>query len=190
MIGKIYISGDIGNCGDTVGVRLLDVISQVKQQPEATEFDVYINSRGGNVYDGLEIYKYLVDLDETHPIKTIGQKKVASIATVLLLSAKPENRFLEKGCAFMIHLPKYKDVSGTSTELQAYLKELKGIEDFLVLFYTENIDLPEDTIRMLLTEETWFKLEQCEALGIAKEYKGLNTLMVARAEFSDNLKFL
>ena len=56
------------------------LFKQVKRQPEATRFDVYINSEGGLVDVGFDIYNYLRSLGL--PITTIGSGMVASIATV------------------------------------------------------------------------------------------------------------
>ena len=49
MIGKININGAIGKFEGEKSVELIDVISQVRKQPDATSFDVYINSDGGHV---------------------------------------------------------------------------------------------------------------------------------------------
>src|SRR5690625_5103242 len=87
MNGNIYINGLIGTRlnekgeVEEKGVELLDVILQVKNQPKAESFTVYINSPGGYVDVGFEIHDYLKSLGK--PIKTVGQGMVASIATVI-----------------------------------------------------------------------------------------------------------
>lgn len=43
MTGNIYISGQIGTFDGVPGVELIDVIGQVKKQPQATAFNVHIN---------------------------------------------------------------------------------------------------------------------------------------------------
>ena len=90
MTGNIYINGSIGTFYDEngnvldQGVNLLDVILQVKNQPKAEAFKVYIDSPGGYVDVGFEIYDYLKSLNK--PITTIGQGLVASIATVIFMA--------------------------------------------------------------------------------------------------------
>lgn len=88
MIGKIYITGTIGDFeedGKVVpGINLIDIVGQVKAQPEATSFDVFINSEGGYVHIGFDILNYLRSLGK--PITTIGTGIVASIATVIFMA--------------------------------------------------------------------------------------------------------
>lgn len=188
--GTINIIGVIGDFGKEKGVNLLDVIKQVKQQPEATQFEVIINSVGGDVYVGLEIFDYLFKLNLTHPLTMIGKGNVASIATVLFFAGT--YRFLEKDCEFMIHQPWVIEASGTVEDMKNFAKELQEIETFLINFYVEYIGLEVDLITLLVKKETWFTLEECEALGIAKEYveeQQKQTPVVAMANIS-NKKYL
>ena len=84
MTGNIYISGQIGTFDGTPGTELIDIVSQVKSQPKATAFNVHINSEGGLVDVGFDIYNYLKSLGK--PITTIGSGIVASIATVIFMA--------------------------------------------------------------------------------------------------------
>lgn len=76
MTGNIYISGQIGTFDGVPGVELIDVIGQVKKQPQASAFNVHINSEGGLVDVGFYIYHYLKTLGKH--ITTIGSGIVAS----------------------------------------------------------------------------------------------------------------
>ena len=116
MIGKIYISGLIGTFGDEKGVELIDVISQVKKQPQATSFEVYINSEGGVVDVGFDIYNFLKSLGL--PITTIGNGMVASIATVIFMAGT--KRVVTPNTDFMIHLP----MGGIEGILQAPVRQV------------------------------------------------------------------
>lgn len=145
MEGNIFIKGEIGET-----LHLVDVISQVENQKEATMFNVYINSVGGSVDVGFDIYNYLVSLNV--PIKTIGQEMVASIATVIFMAGS--TREMEVGTEFMIHLP-WGSVSGTSQEIEQYNEMLKKYEKKLVDFYVKATGLSDEAIRPLLTYETW-----------------------------------
>lgn len=145
MEGNIFIKGEIGET-----LHLVDVISQVENQKEATMFNVYINSVGGSVDVGFDIYNYLISLNV--PIKTIGQEMVASIATVIFMAGS--TREMETGTEFMIHLP-WGSVSGTSQEIEQYNEMLKKYEKKLVDFYVKATGLSDEAIRPLLTYETW-----------------------------------
>jgi ATP-dependent protease ClpP protease subunit len=97
MIGTIHITGEIG-----VDVTLLDVIKQVKNQPNATEFLVRLDSVGGYVQAGDDIYSYLKNL--FRPI-TVFVIKAYSIASKILIAG--DKRILNESDleVVMIHLP-------------------------------------------------------------------------------------
>lgn len=168
MKGVININGDIGSFdwdGDEVkGVSLTDVIAQVKKQKDATSFDVFINSKGGSVKVGMDIYNYLKSLPQ--PITTIGQGVVASIATVIFMAG--DVRKIEKNVAFMIHLPSGM-VHGTSEEIAAYSKLVEKVEGEMIELYMKGLDLDKDTVKALLEDETWLNEEQLTALGVITE---------------------
>jgi ATP-dependent protease ClpP protease subunit len=159
MEGNIYITGDIG----TPGVSLLDVVSQVKKFPEATSFNVHINSPGGCVETGFDIYNYLVGLNL--PVKTIGSTCVASIATVIFMAGS--ERVLRAGCEFMIHLPSGSIESATADQIVEYADFIRSAEKRLTSFYTKITPNTEDVIYPLLRNETFLTSEQAITLGFA-----------------------
>lgn len=160
MIGNIYISGQIGTFDGATGVELIDVISQVKKQPEALSFNVHINSEGGLVDVGFDIYEYLISLGK--PITTIGSGIVASIATVIFMSGTI--RQVRENTPFMIHLP-WGGSMGTADELEQFAEELRTIEKKMVGFYKKVLDLEEAAIIPLLKNETWLTPDQLTGLG-------------------------
>lgn len=172
MEGNIYINGVIGSTPYESGVELIDVISQVKKQPNATSYNVFINSEGGIVEVGYDIYNYLKSLDV--PVKTIGTGLVASIATVIFMAGS--TRIIREGTRFMIHLPT-GDLggSGTADELEDFAKEVRDIEDKLVKFYSEITSTSKEAIKPLLQNETWLTQEQLNDLGFTND----ETLMIA-----------
>lgn len=170
MNGNIYINGCIGTFLDEngnvkeKGVELIDVIMQVKNQPKATYFTVYINSPGGYVDTGFDIYDYLKSLNK--PIKTVGQGMVASIATVIYMAG--EQRMLRPNTEFMIHLPS-GGVEGTASEIEGYSKYLKETEKRILKFYEQTAGLTESEIMPLLKNETWLNNDEAYKLGFATE---------------------
>jgi ATP-dependent protease ClpP protease subunit len=180
MEGKIYINGQIGANEGEVGVNLIDVIRQVQGQPLATSYTVYINSEGGYVDVGFDIYDYLKSL--TVPVNTVGVGLVASIATVIFMAG--ESRKLSKGAQFMIHLPS-GEVGGTAEEISNYSQMLKDVENKLIKFYKDQTGLTEEAIRPLLRQETWlnhsdaldmnFITEQEIEYSMVAKFNNLNT---------------
>lgn len=161
MVGTIYISGVIGE--DT---NLIDVIRQVKAQKNATEYLVKIDSVGGYVDAGYAIYDYLKGLPV--PVNTYTTKSY-SIASVIFLAG--QKRIISEGTlqALMIHLPWVEGLSGTHDQITADLSQLKAIENKLINFYSEALQIEKNTIQSLLQNETYLDAEQAKELGIATE---------------------
>jgi ATP-dependent protease ClpP protease subunit len=168
MTGVIHIEGVIGE--DT---NLIDVIRQVKAQKTATEFLVKIDSVGGYVDVGFAIYDYLKALGK--PVTTYTTKSF-SIASVIFMAG--QKRIIPEGTpnAFMIHLPAITGthgLQGTHDQITADLSELKAVEDNLVKFYSDALQLPKNTILSLLKDETFLDASKCLELGVATEIQPL-----------------
>jgi len=159
MIGTIYINGIIQDA------LLLDVIKQVKAQKNATEFLVKIDSVGGYVAAGYSIYDYLKNLN--CPITTYTTKAF-SIASVIFMAG--EKRIIPEGTpnALMIHLP-WATVQGTSNTLAVYAANLKEAENKLITFYSERLQIDENSIQSLLNKETYLDSNQALEMGMATE---------------------
>ena len=169
MIGHIYIDKHIGDMEDengniVKGVNLVDVVTQVESLKGSEEIHVHINSPGGSVEIGTEIYDYLKSL-KNH--KTFAEVICASIATKAHLSAKPENRFIEEGCEYMIHNPLFIGVSGNASELKQYASYLEPIEKELLNMYSKETGLDKTAIKGMMNQETSFTPEECVKLGFA-----------------------
>ncbi|MXN91299.1 Clp protease ClpP [Flavobacterium sp. Sd200] len=160
MTGNIYISGQIGTFDGTAGIELIDVVSQVKKQPKATAFNVHINSEGGLVDVGFDIYQYLKSLKK--PLTTIGSGIVASIATVIFMAG--DKRQVRENTPFMIHLP-WGGSMGTADELEQFAEQLRSIEKKMVAFYKKTLNVQEQAIMPLLKNETWLTGRQLASLG-------------------------
>lgn len=178
MEGTIYINGLIGSTESEKGTELIDVIQQVKSQSGATSFRLHINSEGGVVDTGFDIFNYLKSLQV--PITTVGSGLVASIATVIFMAG--DKRILTSGTQFMIHSP-MGGIDGTADEIEAYAQSVRECENKLIKFYTNQTGLGSDAIAPLLRNETWLTEEQATSLGfatianepiLAKAYLNLN----------------
>ncbi len=176
MIGTIYINGEIG-----FDTTLLDVIKQVKAQAASESFLVKIDSQGGYVDAGMDIYNYLKNLSV--PVTTYTTRAY-SIASVIFMAGStrivPENA----NEALMIHLP-WMEAVGNHSELSSYLKDLKNTEDNLVKFYSDALALDTTTIHSLLKSETYLSATQAKDLGFATQ---LQVAQKAVARLNNNKK--
>lgn len=176
MIGKIFITDVIGQ--DTT---LVDVVRQVKSQKEATEFLVVIDSIGGYVDEGFAIFDFLKNLKV--PVHTYA-KQAYSIASVIFMAG--EKRIVDENGAdiLMIHLPWAEIfIKGTYDELLDSAEDLRKAEEDLIKFYSANLDIDQDTIKNLLTNETFLSSQEAVDMGLATELKAV---AVAMAKLSNN----
>jgi ATP-dependent protease ClpP protease subunit len=160
MRGNIYITGIIGE-----DVTLDDIRRQVKAQSKATEYLVRIDSVGGLVKTGFEIYSYLKNLDK--PITTYTTKAF-SIASVIFLAG--EKRIIPEDSikAVMIHLP-WAKVQGTAEVIESHAMQMRKLESEFFQFYSEALNIDETTIESLLTQETYLDASQALEMGFATE---------------------
>jgi len=165
MVGKINISGLIGTIGDEKGVELIDVITQVKKQPNATSFDVFIQTEGGVVDTGFDIYNFLKSLGL--PVTTIADKMVASIGTVIFMAGT--KRIVKPNTKFMIHLPMGGIEYATADEMEAHSKSVRMTENNIINFYAKELGLNKEAISPLLRNETWLNSQQLIDLGFVTQ---------------------
>lgn len=166
MVGKINIIGLIGSNETEKGVELIDVIQQVKSQLEATSFEIIINSRGGFVNVGFQIFDYLKSIPV--PKKTIASDICASIATVIFLAG--DQRSINAGCQFMIHSPFMSPFDYmNASEMEMYMNELKSTEKMLINFYEKNTKLNSTELIPLLQNESFLTESQCFDFGFSTQ---------------------
>lgn len=175
MEANIYINGEIG-----VNVHLVDVIKQVQGVPMAEKYNVYINSIGGSVDVGFDIYNYLISLNK--PITAIGNGIVASVATVIFMAGS--QRKLRKNTEFMIHLP-WGEAIGTAEDIQNYADILVKYEKKIIDFYVKNTGLTEEAIRPLLKNETWLNSSDAFDMNFTTEQE-IDFPIAAKAVFNLN----
>lgn len=176
MFGNINIYGQIGSFDGQKGVELMDVISQVRKQPEATGFNVYIDSPGGSVDVGFDIYNYLKSLGL--PIATVGEGLVASIATVIFMAGN--KRIVSPDTEFMIHLPMGGIEFATASEMEDYTKRMKQVENEIVNFYSNTLNLGKEALFPLLRNETWLSDEQLIDLGFVTTSSDMQVAAIAK----------
>ena len=151
--------------GEIVEGTFIDVISQLKTQPNPSSILLNITSVGGLVDEGNNIYNYLKSLKI--PITSIAKDVCASIATKIFLAG--DIRKVEKGIDFLIHNPFIDGISGDAKELEMASKHIKGIENELNKFYSDTLNLPIEAIQPLTSNETFLNETQLLSLGFATE---------------------
>ena len=162
MIGQIFIIGIIGDETGLPGpsVNLLDVVTQLHQNKEATGLTVIISSIGGRCDLGYEIHALLKS--QNKPITTIIKGVCASIATVIAMAG--DIRLIEEGSEFMIHNP-WAGAEGDADHLEQAAIDIRAQEDKMISFYNKSTGIDKNSLDALMKQETFLSAEKAVELG-------------------------
>ena len=170
---KIY--GDIGEpdkmmemfdiSDDTVSAKM--VSDFLEENKSATSIPVKINSRGGDVQEGWAIYDLLTTSGKK--IKTIGESKIYSIATIIFLAGS--EREMMKNADGLIHnpyIPPYTLAGAYGSEdLEKLADGLKQEEEKILNFYAEKTGADKAKLADYMKEDTKLSADDMLTLGFA-----------------------
>ena len=129
--------------------------------PSSSEpVEVIINSGGGDVFTGSEIYSRLKDHKGQVIVKIGGV--CASIASVIAMAGDTVE--MSPTGLFMIHNA-MTWTYGNTKEHRKQIEALEVINNSIALAYQNKTGLPMDTIRKLMEEETWFSCDRALEYG-------------------------
>lgn len=155
---EIFIYDDIGE--EFNGITAKQFTADLKSLGRVSKIDVRINSFGGSVWDGLAIYRQLVD----HPAKiTVHIDGVAaSIASVIAMSGS--DIYIAEAGRVMIHNASGVVKGGSST-----LRRLADIMDQMTAsladVYVARTKQTVETIKSWMEVESWFGAPKALELG-------------------------
>lgn len=171
----LYIYGDVE--GDSYDWWTDEVITsetsanhfreELTKYPNVGEINVYINSNGGSVFEGVAIYNQL----RRHPAKkTVYIDGFAcSVASVIAMAG--DEVVMPKNALMMIHNP-WMYTYGNAAELRKAADDLdtitRGIRQAYLTKAGEKLD--EKRLTEMMDAETWLTAEECLALGLADRY--------------------
>lgn len=137
---------------------------------DVTDIHYKVKSGGGSVYEGWEMHDELKASGKN--LTSIGENIVGSIATVLFLAPKPENRKLIKNTKFFVHNPYWLPEQSEpmrANELLALGKDLKGEQDRILNFYAKESKATAYELAPYLEKETDLTAENAVKMGFANE---------------------
>ena len=159
----LNIFGDITSFpwfeGDISNVMLSKKLEELK---DVSVIDVYINSYGGEVAEGLAIYNAL----KRHKAKIITHIDgfACSIASVIFMAG--DERIMPNTSCLMIHNP-WIAIAGNANELRKQADDLDTIAECSINAYMERINISENELREMLDNETWISAKEAVELGFA-----------------------
>lgn len=160
----INIYGDITSWAwEELGeVSAVNLSKQLEALGDVDKIDVYINSYGGEVAEGLAIYNAL----KRHKAKvtTYCDGFACSIASVIFMAG--DERIMNESSLLMIHNA-WTYAMGNSEELRKQADDLEKITQASVEAYKSHSSLTEKEIKKLMDEETWILPTEALEYGFA-----------------------
>lgn len=167
----LYIYGDITSWPWLESdVSSYNLSKQLEQLGDVDEIDVYINSYGGEVAEGLAIYSAL----KRHKAKvtTWCDGFACSIASVIFMAG--DTRIMSNASLLMIHNA-WTRASGNANELRKQADDLDTITQASINAYMEKVNISEEELKELLDEEKWLSPQEALGKGFATMISGVDT---------------
>ena len=163
---ELYIYGDIASDAykwAESDVSANDIVNKL-QGINAKSIDVYINSYGGEVAQGLAIYNAL----KRHKAKvtTYVDGFACSIASVIAMAG--DVRKMYDNSLLMIHNA-WTVAQGNVAELEKAAEDLKVINAATIKAYTDVVNISEAELTALLDAESWITAEKALEMGFITE---------------------
>lgn len=169
---------------DTIDLRLYDTIEgdgwftesetsakaiakQLAENPNAKEINIYINSLGGSVMEGLGIYNQLKRHSAHKTVYIDGF--ACSIASVIAMAG--DTVIMPKNAVMMVHNA-WVVAAGNATQLRKTADDLDVINAASVQAYLDKAGdkLTPEKLTEMLDAETYLTADQCIELGLADKY--------------------
>ena len=166
---KIGNEANINIYGDITSYQFEDTAptakSLVKQLEELTDIsniNVYINSYGGDVAEGLAIYNALKR--HNAKVKTYCDGFACSIASVIFMAG--DERIMNDSSLLMIHNA-WSFAEGNADQLRKQADDLEKITQASIIAYKTHSNLSEEEIKSLMDNETWLLPDEALEYGFA-----------------------
>lgn len=159
----ITIYGDITSYPWFEGdVSSANLSRQLEALDDVNEINVYINSYGGEVAEGIAIYNAL--RRHKAKIRTICDGFACSIASVIFMAG--DERVMNEASMLMIHNA-WTFAEGNAAQLRKQAEDLEKITQLSVEAYKAHSSLTEDEIKALMDAETWVHPGEALEYGFA-----------------------
>ena len=125
-------------------------LSKQIESLECDQINVYINSYGGEVAEGLAIYNQL----KRHKakVKTICDGFACSAASVVFMAG--DERVMSTASLLMIHNA-WTWASGNANDLRKQADDLDKITQASINAYLQEVNVTEEELKQMLDDETW-----------------------------------
>ena len=161
---RIIFLGDEVN-QHTANIVVAQLLYLAYEDPKK-DIQLYINSPGGSVYDGLGIYDTIQHI--APDVQTIGIGLQASMGAFLLSSGTKGKRFALPNSRIMIHQPS-SGTQGKITDQEITLREGLYLKNRLNEILAKNTGQKLSKIENDMERDFWMSAEEAVKYGIVDE---------------------
>lgn len=163
-----------------------DVINakDIRESLESVTDDIVIklNSPGGDVFEGIEIYNYLKD----HPSNVTVEVTGVAASAATFITAGANEVIMNVGTSLMIHEAS-TFTWGNKSDIQKTLNALETIDESILSIYSEKTGQSNDQLEEWMNEEKWFTADEAVEFGFADSVKRENAESVESEESIEDI---
>ncbi len=161
----IFLGEDVNH--HTANIIVAQLLHLANEDPKK-DIQLYINSPGGSVYDGMAIYDTMQYIKPD--VQTIGVGLQASMGAFLLSSGTKGKRFLLPHAKVMIHQPS-SGTQGKVTDMEIDLKEGIAVKEMLAELLAKNTGQKISKVKNDMERDYWMSPSE------AKEYRLIDEII-------------
>lgn len=161
----VFFSGEVNDLMCNIMVaQLLFLEAENPEQP----INMYINSPGGSVYDGLAVYDVMQYI--RCPVYTFVTGMAASMGSFIAQAGAPGHRYLLPRAITMIHQPS-SGTRGKVSDMEIDLMESIRIKKDMTELYVKHNSkgVPYERFVELMDRDRWLTAPQALELGLADQ---------------------
>ncbi len=128
------------------------------------DMTVWINSPGGDVFAGAEIYTMLKEYPGKVTVKI--DALAASAASVVAMAG--DSVKMSPVAMLMIHNPSTIAI-GDKREMEAAIKVLDSVKEAIITAYRDKTGMSKGKLSQLMDDETWMPADEAVKMGFADE---------------------
>lgn len=163
-----------------------DVINakDIRESLESVSDDIVIklNSPGGDVFEGIEIYNYLKD----HPSNVTVEVTGVAASAATFITAGANEVIMNVGTSLMIHEAS-TFTWGNKSDIQKTLNALETIDESILSIYSEKTGQSNEQLEEWMNEEKWFTADEAVEFGFADSVKRDNVESVESEESIEDI---
>lgn len=151
---------------DNVANAIIAQLLFLEKEDPTKDIDVYINSPGGSILDGMAIYDTMQHIKPK--VSTICVGLSASIATVILSGGTKGSRFSLPNSRILIHQP-FGRAQGQASDIEILMREAKFHKEKIFQVLEKHTGTPYEKIAEDCQRDFWMSPEDSLAYGLIDE---------------------